>query len=363
MFEEALNKYTFNEYQKAEISSKLLDTKIEKSKEWVEQEKYYNRLSLEEEKKAYERIAEYSKQSAEYKKEMAKEIYRVEKELTEQQEELEKKKQEAVKKTVESNIKAKEEEYNKTIAMIDDECNRKVEAYQTQIDALQEQYDKEEELQKQKEYDEKIADLEARMKNARTQEEFEKLAEELNDTQQAKRDYTRQQQLKSDKELLQDKIDQAKNEADIAKSIEKEKLDAYKETQNKMLEESTTIQMSITEMLKKQLEERDNAFLNSLRIQLEGVNALRSAFSSLSLGGVGGVASGISGMTLAAASNKLQATAASNNYNSSSYNTTNNNNNASMYVTNNISNAMTGRQINDQLTTFIQKLNRGKGIR
>ncbi|QEH68697.1 phage tail tape measure protein [Cellulosilyticum sp. WCF-2] len=360
MYEEALNKYTFTEYQKAEISSKLLDTKIEKSKEWVEQEKYYNRLSLDEEKKAYERIAEYSKQSAEYKKEMAKEIYRVEKELTEQQEELEKKKQEAVKKTVESNIKAKEEEYNKTIAMIDDECNRKVEAYQAQIDALQEQYDEEEELQKQKEYDEKIADLEERMKNARTQEEFEKLAEELNDTQQAKRDYTRQQQLKSDKELLQDKIDQAKNEADIAKSIEKEKLDAYKETQNKMLEESTRIETSITETLKQQLAERENAFLNSIKVQLAAANTLRSAFSSLGLGGAGGFTSGISGMTLAAASNKLQS-ASSNNYNTSSY-STNNTTNANMQVTNIIKNSNDIDAMISQFSTYIKKLNRSKGI-
>ncbi|ADZ83217.1 phage tail tape measure protein [Cellulosilyticum lentocellum] len=361
MYEEALNKYSFTEYQKAEISSKLLDTKIEKSKEWVEQEKYYNRLSLEEERKAYERIAEYSKQSAEYKKEMAKEIYRVEKELAEQQEELEKKKQEAVKKTVEANIKAKEEEYNKTIAMIDDECNRKVEAYQAQIDALQEQYDKEEELQKQKEYDEKIADLEARMKNARTQEEFEKLAEELNDTQQAKRDYTRQQQLKSDKELLQDKIDQTKNEATIAKNVEKEKLDAYKETQNKMLEESTRIETSITEILKQQLTERENAFINSIKVQLAAANTLKSAFSSLGLGGAGGIAGGISGMTLAAASNKLQS-ASSNNYNTSSY-STNNNTNANMTVTNVVKNSSDISKIMNQLTAFMQQLNRAKGIK
>ncbi|WP_410496603.1 hypothetical protein QTL86_04215 [Cellulosilyticum sp. ST5] len=199
------------------------------------------------------------------------------------------------------------------------------------------------------------------MKNARTQEEFEKLAEELNDTQQAKRDYTRKQQLKSDKVLLQDKIDQAKNEADIAKNLEKEKLAAYKETQNKMLEESTTIQTSITEMLKKQLEERDNAFLNSLRIQLEGVNALRSAFSGLSLGDVGGIASGISGMTLAAASSKLQATSG-NNYNTSSY-STNNNTNANMTVTNVVKNPSDISKIMNQLTAFMQQLNRAKGIR
>ena len=199
------------------------------------------------------------------------------------------------------------------------------------------------------------------MKNARTQEEFEKLAEELNDTQQAKRDYTRQQQLKSDKELLQDKIDQAKNEATIAKNVEKEKLDAYKETQNKMLEESTTIQTSITEMLKKQLEERDNAFLNSLRIQLEGANALKSIYSSLSLGGAGGIAGGIGGMTLAAASSKLQATSG-NNYNTSSY-STNNNTNANMTVTNVVKNPSDISKIMNQLKAFMQQLNRAKGIR
>ena len=359
MYEEALNKYTFNEYQKAEISSKLLDTKIEHSKEWIETEKYYGRLSLEEERKAYERIAEYSKQSAEYKKEMAKEIYRVEKELAEQQEELEKKKQEAVKKTVEANIKAKEEEYNKTIAMIDDECNRKVEAYQAQIDALQEQYDKEEELQKQKEYDEKIADLEERMKTVRTQEEFEKLAEELNDTQQAKRDYTRQQQLKSDKELLQDKIDQAKNEADIAKSIEKEKLDAYKETQNKMLEESTSIEMSITELLRQQLAEREQAFVSSLQVMLTAYSGFKASLGGMGL--LGGISGGISGMTLAAASNKLQNTS-SNNYNSSTYNT-NNNTNANMNVTNIIKNSNDINTLMSQMTTYIQKLNRAKGVK
>lgn len=358
MYEEALNKYTFNEYQKAEISSKLLDTKIEHSKEWIETEKYYGRLSLEEERKAYERIAEYSKQSAEYKKEMAKEIYRVEKELAEQQEELEKKKQEAVKKTVEANIKAKEEEYNKTIAMIDEECNRKVEAYQAQIDALQEQYDKEEELQKQKEYDEKIADLEARMKNARTQEEFEKLAEELNDTQQAKRDYTRQQQLKSDKALLQDKIDQAKNEADIAKSIEKEKLDAYKETQNKMLEESTSIETSITELLKQQLTEREQAFVSSLQVMLTAYSGFKSSLGGMGI--LGGISGGISGMTLAAASNKLQNTS-SNNYNTSSY-STNNTTNANMQVTNIIKNAMDEKGIVNALNDWLKKINRSKGV-
>ena len=358
MYQEALDKYTFDEYQKAEISSKLLDTKIEHSKEWIETEKYYGRLSLEEEKKAYERIAEYSKESAEYKKEMAKEIYRVEKELKEQQEELEKEKQEAVKKTVEANIKAKEEEYNKTIAMIDEECNRKVEAYQAQIDALQEQYDKEEELQKQQEYDEKIADLEQRMKNARTQEEFEKLAEELNDTQQAKRDYTRQQQLKSDKELLQDKIDQAKNEADIAKGIEKEKLDAYKETQNKMLEESTTIETSITEALKQQLSERETAFVASLQVMLTAYAGFKASLGGI--GGLVGIGSGISGITLAAASSKLQATPANNNYNSPSYNNTNNN--ASMQITNIVKNSTDISKIMSQLTSFMQQLNRAKGV-
>ena len=359
MYEEALNKYTYNEYQKAEISSKLLDTKIEHSEAWIEQEKYYGRLSLEEEKKAYERIAEYSKESAEYKKEMAKEVYRVEKEMVEKQEELEKEKKELVKKTVEANIKAKEEEYNKTITMIDEERDRKVEAYQAQIDALQEKYDKEEELQKQKEYDEKIADLEARMKNARTQEEFEKLAEELNDTQQAKRDYTRQQQLKSDKELLQDKIDQAKDEADIAKSIEKEKLDAYKETQNKMLEESTRIETSITEILKKQLAERENAFLNSLKVQMAAATSMASIFSGMKLGVTGGIVSGIDGSTLAAASNKLQTATSNNSYSKSTYNS--NTTNANMNVTNIIKNQSDINNLMSQITTYIQKLNRAKG--
>lgn len=362
MYEEALNKYTFNEYQKAEISSKLLDTKIEHSKEWIETEKYYGRLSLEEEKKAYERIAEYSKQSAEYKKEMAKEIYRIEQEIADKVEEVEKQKREANKKTTEENIKNKEKEYQDAIKKIEDERDAKVEAYQAQIDALQDAYDEETALEKQREYDEKIRDLQEQMNNARTQEEFEKLAEELNKTQQEKKEFTRQQELKSDKDLLQDKIDQAKKDADIAKGLEEDKLKEYKKSMEDKLNESTTIETSITEMIKKQLEERDNAFLNSLRIQLEGANALRSVFSSLSIGGVGGIAGGISGMTLAAASNKLQS-ASSNNYNTSSFSTNNNTTNANMQVTNIIKNPNDMKSVVDYLGAYMQKLNRPKGIR
>ena len=361
MYEEALNKYTFNEYQKAEISSKLLDTKIENSKAWVEQEKYYNRLSLEEEKKAYERIAEYSKQSAEYKKEMAKEIYRIEQEIADKVEEVEKQKRESNKKTTEENIKNKEKEYQDTIKKIEDERDAKVEAYQAQIDALQDAYDEETAIEKQREYDEKIRDLQEQMNNARTQEEFEKLAEELNKTQQEKKEFTRQQELKSDKDLLQDKIDQAKKDADIAKGLEEDKLKEYKKSMEDKLNESTTIEMSITEMLKKQLEERENAFLNSLKVQMYAASSMASIFSGLQGGTVGGITGGISGMTLAAASNKLQATSG-NNYNTSSYSTNNNTTNANMQVTNIIKNPNDMKSVIDYLGAYIQKLNRPKGI-
>ena len=360
MYEDGLSKYSYNEYQKAEITSKLLDTKIEHSKAWIEQEKYYGRLSLEEEKKAYERIAEYTKESAEYKKEMAKEIYRVDKELAEQTKELEEQKREAVKKTVDENIKAKEKEYQDAIKKIEDERDAKIEAYQDKMDALQAEYDKEVELEKQKEYDDKIADLEDRMKNVRTQEEFEKLAEELNETQQGKREYTREQQLKSDKQLLQDKIDQAKNEASIAIKLEKEKLDAYKETQNKMLEESTSIETKITDMLKEQLNQRESAFLNSLKVRMEAYQGFSALLTGLN--GVTIAKSNLSGSTLASASKTISNVAPSNNYSSSSYNTNNNTTNANMSVTNIIKNPNDIKTLMNEFTTYIQKLNRAKGI-
>ncbi len=358
MYEQGLEKYSYTEYQKAEMSAKIIDTKVENAKKWIEQEKYYNRLSLEEEKAAYERIAAYENQSLEYKKEMAKEVYRVEKEMAKRQEDLEKDKKEKVKATVESNIKAKEEEYNKTVKLIEAERDKRVKAYQDQIDAMQEEYDREQELEKQQEYDEKIRDLEEKMRTVRTQEEFEDLAEQLNDTKKDKQQYTREQQLKQDKQILEDKIKAAENEASVAIQVEKDKLEAYKEEQNKLIDTATSTEATITDILKEQLKEREGLFAASIQSMIAMYKAL-----PLSIGFGGAVASTISGATLAGAKNNLSSIATSNNYNSKTYNNNTTNNNATNNVTNNFSSQVNPVQIMNMLKDQLQKLNRSKGKR
>lgn len=65
------------------VRNEIADKSYQFSMDWIEEEKYYKRLSLEEELAAYERVqARYAKGSEEYKK-MAREIYRVRNELVE----------------------------------------------------------------------------------------------------------------------------------------------------------------------------------------------------------------------------------------------------------------------------------------
>lgn len=351
MLESGLKQYAYTDLQKAEISKNLLDTKIAHSQEWIEEQKYYNKLSLEEELAAYNRIKDYSKESAEYQKQMAKEIYRVEQEIKAKQVEL-------AKETSEKNIAAKQAEYDKTIKLIEDELNKKLSSYQVQMDALQEQYDKEVELEKQKEYDKKIQDIREQMGTVRTQEEFEKLAQELNDTTQSKQEYTRQQQLKADKDLIQDKMNTAKEEATVAKQLEADKLDAYKKSQEKILAEAKNTEKSITENLREELSAREALFSNTIATMLTAMTSRLPMFTTLGATIAASLA-GASSVNLSSVASNLGAV--SNTNNSSSSTTNYNSNSASMQVTNIIKNANDIKGVIDGIASYVQKINRAGG--
>lgn len=75
---------------KATKSTKTLDEAYQNSVDWINDRKYYNKLSLEEELAAWERIQKRYKVGSEERKNADKEIYRVKKEIVEKTKALEK---------------------------------------------------------------------------------------------------------------------------------------------------------------------------------------------------------------------------------------------------------------------------------
>ena len=202
-----------------------------------------------------------------------------------------------------------------------------------------------------------MQDIRDKMATVRTQEEFNKLAEELNSTSQSKKEYTRQQQLKEDKKLIQDKMDVAKEEAKIAKELEKKKLDEYKVQQEKKVEEAKSSEKEITQNLKEELDERESMFKNSLLAMISTLEGNLPKFAVLgkkmarSLAGenvnLSSVASNLSSVSSGVTNNSTSNT---------SYSTNNNVN-----MTNIVRNGVDLNNIKNMMKTVLQNENRAKG--
>lgn len=75
------------EREKYRVRNEIVDASYENSMNWIEQEKYYNRMSLSDELAAYKRVQSRYARGTEERKKMDREVYRVEQEIYEAQQE------------------------------------------------------------------------------------------------------------------------------------------------------------------------------------------------------------------------------------------------------------------------------------
>lgn len=330
LYEQGIESYASTEYQKVELSKKALDLKVSTSKEWIETEKYYNRLSLEDELAAYKRIKEYVKDNAEYKKEMSKEIYRVEKELLEQQ-------KNAAKEKAEANIKAAQEEYEKKCELIDSELEKRLSAYNKELEALEDKKKSEEDAEKAKKYEDTLSDLRDQMNGARTQDEFLKLKEQYDSTLSDQKSFTRDQEVNAAKEAINKKIKAAQNEASAAKKIEEQKFNNFKSIQEKIAEEAGKAESSITSNLAEEIKKRGTLFTTGLTTMLSFINSMVPQFQAAN----SQIMSASKGINYATVTQNLQ--------------------NASAGITHTTNNTTTNNTQNLNLNTIVQALSGAPG--
>lgn len=279
-------KYADTADKKMEIDEKIYDVKqallqkqkddeqraLEASKQWIEDKKFYNDLSAQDEIAAYERVKNKYNTNIDVVKEMNKNIYTAklkiakdaineEKEATEKaldneikarqeayskEENLLKSREDAeVKslqtsedaeiKSIEVRSKAYEKAYNDKIKLIEKETDAQVSALQTQINAIDAQTNAENEVKQEQDKQQKLADLKSQYAEVaanNTVESQQKAVEYQKQISDAEYEIQHDAILKEredKKTALQEQIDNIKANADAKKQQLQDEYDAQKE--------------------------------------------------------------------------------------------------------------------------------------
>ena len=219
-----------------------------------------------------------------------------------------------VKDASEEKIKQYDKEYMAKLKAIDTESYNRIKAVQGQIDSINKLTDDEEKAIEEREYNNRVSELQTKINSAKTAEERADYQKDLDDLI-AKRQHdlsvaSRKQQIESlnteidaIKEKTDEKKDLLKQEYDDKKEAEKEKLEATVERLNEEKkitiekineEKSKNLEMLETrrEVALKNLDEEKEKALSNIDDQKE---AMREYYSGLKEGGGGGGAAGAGG--------------------------------------------------------------------
>lgn len=125
------------------LNEDAIRARFEFSERWIERERYFKRLSLEEELKAWQRVRDKFKNYAEYRERAEREIFRLEQEIAQRREEMIKSNAQVFKSAYEQRIKdalnAAKAEFDRQIDDLDAKAKRINEAAEAQIESIRRQ--------------------------------------------------------------------------------------------------------------------------------------------------------------------------------------------------------------------------------
>ncbi|NBI28592.1 phage tail tape measure protein [Chengkuizengella marina] len=299
------------------LNENLMNEKLRHSKDWIEQEKYYNRLSLEQELAAYERVLETHKENAEVRKEIEREIFRVKNELIDKEIELEEEKQrqleegaqerqeqldqwqidlesavrdavEAMKdyyrerqeyevEAIEEEIDAFKDAHDEKMDLLDDELSKYEDIINKQLDAIEDQ-------ESEDDFNKKLAKSEGEAQEIRgkinelslddsteTKASILELEEELADKLEEIEEMKHDREVDLRKENLQHNLDTKKKEIDAERDaaqekyeIELDELNRKKEAEQQYWQDKIDDQRYYNELIEKANKGHVNNLLSEL---------------------------------------------------------------------------------------------------
>ncbi|WP_422445962.1 hypothetical protein [Thermoanaerobacterium sp. DL9XJH110] len=305
MLETIKAKYAKTADEIRQLDTMIYDARQEKmrqsfefSKNWIDQEKYYNRMSLEEELAAWERVRDRYAKNSEFYKEADREVYRVRKEMLDNSVEAVKN---AADKMYNAQIEALQKEYDALqeayndridlinreknekidalreaqqealdsldreqreyeknykarLKMIDDEANAKIKALQDQIDAINraaEEQDRQEQLADLQ----RLYELYSKSTTAEGQEKAKELAKQIRDIQNEQLTQSLQDQIDNIKENAEIQKDQLQQEYELMQERFAEEKDAIKAHYDELIKEAQAYYDDLLERTKKAYEE------------------------------------------------------------------------------------------------------------
>lgn len=210
MLEIARDQYAITESTKIDLDNRINEKKLEHAYKWVDKQKHYNKMTLDEEKAAYERMLEYAKKNADETEDIKREIYRVEQEILE-------KEVQAVKDATDKKIKEREREKQAKYDEIDETLKKELNKYQSQLDALDRLEEEERRREREKAHTDKINSLQDKLTGATTDAERNSIIAEMNSENESYEKYLRDEKRKKEREDLRTKMEAARQEAQAQK--------------------------------------------------------------------------------------------------------------------------------------------------
>ncbi len=231
-------------YEIHRLKKELAKAEFDHSVKWIEEKKYFDQLSLQEEYDAWKRVHDRYLEGSDERKKAARELYRVQKEMLKEYaqeavklfkaqqdshiEYLTKKHADAIK-TLENNLKS-----------IEDSYNRQIKAQEEKLKLLDEEYQKEDRLKR-------LRDLDEQKEKIMSDRRYEKILEDgtkiltYNEAAVAEIDKQRselveQYEREDVKQSIRNEIDRLKTAKDEKVSVMKAEIESVKESNKQELE-------------------------------------------------------------------------------------------------------------------------------